>query len=108
MSKVGESWGQLRRRWGAKLFDLSPEQRNRFIRDVIAVEDAFTTACLLDALRFRFDTPDCVFALLDELHEMQNCSDTTEHDYDAWAACARAALRQYIGETPKPERMLAN
>lgn len=95
-----DSWKDLRMHWGGKLHDLTPEARNDFIRDTIRVADGWITACLLDALRFRFDAPDLVFDFLDELRSMDNAGDSPPAAYEAWGRRARAALAKYIGDEP--------
>lgn len=104
---IATSWGETQRRWGAILAELPPAGRDRFIRDTIAVEDAFTTYSLLLLLKYRWDCPDLTFDLLDEIFALQ-ARRAPEADFEVWGQRARAALRRLVGVDPGAPRLLPN
>jgi hypothetical protein len=95
-----ESFADFRRRWSGIVFDLTPENLRTFIRDTLALSDEpYRIPVTLDLLRFRFDTPDFVFELLDELRDMDASGTKEPEDYLEWGERARAALQLYIADT---------
>jgi hypothetical protein len=66
-----ESWGKMQVRWGFILADIPPGAVMQFIRDILAAGDGFAIYTLLIALKFRFDCPELVFELLDEIAVFQ-------------------------------------
>ena len=103
MSKKAETWGAIQRKWGSIVADYTLEQTKDLIRSIIEAEEGFATYLtysVLIVLKFRWDCPDLVFPLLDEVHAMQADSGISEAEYDDWVQRAQAALRRYIGDEP--------
>jgi hypothetical protein len=98
MSKP-ESWGAIQRRWGAAVSDYTVEQTKDLIREIVDVEDDFALFSLLIVLKFRFDCPDLVFELLDEINTLKDRA-APKHEFAAWGERARSSLRRYIGDEP--------
>ena len=99
-------WRELQKRWRGFLFDLPQATCVQFIRDtVLNSEDAFVTCCVCDLLRYRFDCPDCALEALDELRALQG-HPNARTEIEAWGERTRAALRRFIGDEPRPARLL--
>ena len=108
MSEPNEqSCGQLQRRWGCILADLPRGAVKQFILDIINRGDGFAIYTLLIALKFRFDCPELVFVLLDEIAALQ-VRRAPEADFDAWAQHARAALGHLVGVNTDASKPLLN
>ena len=105
-SETPTEWRELQKRWRAILFDLPQAACVHFIREtVLKSDDAFVTYSVCDLLRYRFDCPDCALDALDELRALQG-HPNARAEIEAWGARTRAALRQCIGDEPRPSPLL--
>lgn len=100
-----KTWGDFRRRWGSIVAGYSVDQVRDLIRLVTATEEPFYTYSLLLTLKYRWDCPDPVFDLLDEIWALQKRR-APEEEFAAWGNRARSLLRQCIGHEPKSEELL--
>ena len=100
-----ETWGEMQRRWGSIVANYSVEQTKDLIRTVIAAEEPFYTFSLLLILKYRWDCPDPVFDLLDDIWALQK-QHTSPEEIVAWGKRARTVLRQLIGDEPKSAELL--
>ena len=100
-----ETWGAMQRRWGSIVADYSVEQTKDLIRSVIQHKKPFDTYSLLLTLKYRWDCPDPVFDLLDEIWALQSRK-APEDEFAVWGNRACRVLRQLIGDEPKSAEML--
>jgi hypothetical protein len=100
-----QTWGDIQRRWGSIVADYTIEQTKDLIRSIIEAEKPFLTYSLLLTLKYRWDCPDPVFDLLDDIWALQK-QKAEPAEFDAWDRHARSILGQLIGDEPKSEAML--
>ncbi len=100
-----KTWGDIQRKWGGIVSEYTVEQVKELIRSVIVREEPFYTYSLLLTLKYRWDCPDPVFDLLDEIRDLQKRK-APEDAFDPWGARARSILRQLIGDEPMSEELL--
>lgn len=93
---------QLQRRWGFILADLPRGAVKQFIREIVDRGDGFAIYTMLVALKFRFDCPDIVFDLLDEITALE----ARRAPEEAWCEHARAALGHLVGVNTGASRSL--
>ena len=95
----------MQRRWGSIVAEYTVEQTKDLIRSVIAAEEPFYTYSLLLTLKYRWDCPDPVFDLLDDILALQTRT-APEGEFATWGKRARSVLRQLIGDEPKSDELL--
>jgi hypothetical protein len=100
-----KTWGDIQRRWGSIVAQYTVEQTKDLIHHVIAAEEPFYTYSLLLVLKYRWDCPDPVFDLLDEIWALQKQHPSPE-EIETWGNRACSVLRQVIGDEPKSEELL--
>lgn len=98
-----ETWGAMQRRWGSIVADYTVEQTKQLIRNIIEAEEPFYTYSLLLILKYRWDCPDPVFDLLDDIWALQK-QHAEQDKIEGWDRRARSVLRQLIrGEAKSAE-----
>ena len=100
-----ETWGAMQRRWGSIVAGYSVEQTKDLIRTVIEAKEPFYTYSLLLILKYRWDCPDPVFDLLDEIWALQK-RHASPQEFATWGKRARSVLCQVIGDEPKSAELL--
>ncbi len=100
-----ETLGQMQVRWGFIVASYTVEQVKDLIRMVVSREEPFYVYSVLLSLKFRFDCPDPVFDLLDDIRELQK-QRAGDDEFNAWGAHTRSVLRQLIGDEPMSEELL--
>jgi hypothetical protein len=105
MTEKPKTWGDIQRKWGAIVAEYTVDQVKDLIRLVVDHEKPFFTYSLLLTLKYRFDCPDPVFDLLDEIWALQK-QKAPKDEFEAWDRHARSVLRQLIGDELKSAEML--
>ena len=100
-----ETWGAMQRKWGSIVADYTVEQTKDLIRNVIDHEEPFCTYSLLLILKYRWDCPDPVFDLLDDIWALQK-QHAEQDEIEGWDRRARSVLRQLIGGEAKSAELL--
>ena len=100
-----ETWGEIQRKWGSIVADYTVEQTKQLIRNIIEAEEPFYTYSLLLILKYRWDCPDPVFDLLDDIWALQK-QHVEQDEIEDWDRRTRSVLRQLIGDEPRPAALL--
>ena len=100
-----ETWGAIQRKWGSIVADYTVEQTKDLIRNVIDHEEPFYTYSLLLILKYRWDCPDPVFDLLDDIWALQK-QHAEKDEIEGWDRRACSVLRQLIGDEAKSAELL--
>ena len=95
-----ETWGAMQRRWGSIVANYTVEQTKELIRSVLEADEPFYTYSLLLTLKYRWDCPDPVFDLLDDIWALQK-QHAEKDEFETWGRRGRSTLRQLIGDEPK-------
>ncbi len=99
------TWGDIQRRWGSIVAKYTVDQVKDLIREVIAAQKPFCTYSLLLILKYRWDCPDQVFDLLDDVWALRR-QHALDDEFEAWGDRAVSVLRQLIGDEPRSAEML--
>jgi hypothetical protein len=99
------TWGEIQRKWGSIVAEYTVEQTKELIRLTVDRKEPFYTYSLLLVLKYRWDCPDPVFDLLEEIWALQKRHASRE-EIEAWGSRACSVLRQVIGDEPKSEELL--
>jgi hypothetical protein len=97
--------GAMQRRWGSIVAAYTVEQTKDLMRSVIAADEPLYTYSLLLTSKCRWDCPDPVFDLLDEIRPLQDRK-AADKDFSRWGTRARSLLRQLTGDEPRSEELL--
>jgi hypothetical protein len=97
-----ENWGDFQRRWGSIVASYTIGQVKELIRLVVEAGDPLYTYMLLLTLKYRWDCPDPVFDLLEEIRALKKRQPSLEA-IETWGRRACSVLLQVIGDEQRCE-----